>query len=364
MGAFLFLWGVCATQTDTGWYLAPVALWMAFREMLHWDHHRSWLAWLTYVFAPLAGLSLYIVCAWLVWRRGQWVGLYPGGMWEAFVVIFKTQFAALNAMHFSPALLVFACVLGVPWCTLFLLSHRCPWCYEGAEIAIRVVFGIGLASIAWTPPYAPCVLVVGGLVDPPVVPSLVLAVCFGCVVGETWLMGDLRPRIDNTAFKRLLRRCMTVLAILLIPAAAGAAFRNAGLVKVPDGLWTFHAIGEVFDQRGTREAMICGAPFDDLMIMEMRERREGWVVMSYSRASNKQYLQLLARRFVAKPEVADYFAQGNFEAGLRTWLDDANALKRTMLIGRPDMYLEYGWMAPVGIAYRIELGEKDVAIDD
>jgi len=363
LGAFLFLWGVTATQTDTGWYVGPVALWLGFREMLQWNHHRSWLAWLAYVLAPLAGLSLYAVCAWLVWRRGQWLGLYPGGLWEAFQAIFRAQFSALYTMHFSPALLVFACVLGVPWCTLFLLSHRCPWCYEGAEIFIRVVFGIGLASIAWTPPYAPCFLVVGGLVDPPVAPSLVLAVCFGCTVGETWIMGDLRPRIDNTAPKRFLRRSMTVLSLLLLPAVAGAAVRNAGLAKIPDGLWTFRAVSDVFDQRGRREAMVCGAPFDDLMLMEMRERREGWLVMSHSRAANKEYLKLLAMRFTAKPDVAAYFGQGNFDAGMRAWLDDPEALERTMLIGRPDVYNEYGWLAPVGIAYRIELDAKDADID-
>lgn len=363
LGLSLFTWGVLATQTDTGWFMAPVVLWMAMREMVHWSHHKSWLAWLVYVFSAAAGLSLYAVMAWLVVRRGAWVGMYAGGMAEAFPAIFRAQFAGLLAMHFSPALLVFGCVLGIPWLVLFVMSHRCPWCYESAEIGIRVLFGIGLATIAWTPPYAPCFLVVGGLVDPPVVPSLILAVCFGCVVGETWIMGDLRPRIDNTGPKRFLRRSMAVLALLLVPAAAGAGVWNAGLVKIPGGLWTFDAMRDLFAQRGDRDVMLCGAPFDDLTIMEMREERMPWIVMSYSRARTPQYLKLLAMRFPKGAEEGFFFSQGNFDAGMRTWLDREEGLKRTMVLGRPDLYLEYGWMAPVGIAYRIELSPDDIPLD-
>ena len=364
LSATLLAWGVLATQTDTGWFLAPVVLWMAVKEMVHWSQHKSWLSWLVFVSSASAGLSLYWVMAELVRRRGAWLGLYPGGRWEAFVDILRAQFANLYAMHFSPALLVFACILGVPWLTLFVMSHRCPWCYEGAEIAIRVLFGIGLASIAWTPPYAPCFLVPGGLVDPPIAPTLLLAVCFGCTVGETWLMGDLRPRIDNTFGKRLLRRSMTLLTILLIPAAGGAAVWNAGLVKIPDGLWTFTAMRDLFAQRGDHDVMLCGMPFDDLALMEMREERVSWVVMSYSRAHNPQYLKLLAMQAPLSPEVRMYFQNGNFDAGMRTWLDSDEGVRQTITIGRPDVYHEYGWMAPVGIGYRIELTPDEASLDE
>ncbi|MBR6021303.1 MAG: hypothetical protein IK066_02670 [Kiritimatiellae bacterium] len=361
--AFLFLWGVYATQTDTGWYLAPVALWMAGREMAHWDHHKSWWTWLLYAASAAAGLSLYVVLARLTASRGSWLGMYPGGAWEAFRMLLRTQFASLAMMKFSPALLVFGCILAVPWCTLFLLSHRCPWCYEGAEIWIRVVFGLGLASIAWTPPYSPCYLVPGGLSDPPVVPSLVLAVCFGCTVGETWLMGDLRERIDNTFWKRLLRRTMTVLALLLVPAAAAGAWRNAPRVKVPGELWTHGAIRNLFEQRGNRSVVLCGAPYDDLVLMEMRESRSPVAVMSYSRASNPQYLKLLARRFAGLGQASLFFSEGNFDAGMRTWLGEEEQLEQTLAIGRPDMFNEYGWMAPVGIAYRIETSPDRIPLD-
>ena len=360
----LLAWGVLATQTDTGWFLAPVALWMALREMVHWSHHKSWLAWLAFVFSPLAGLSLYWIMAVLVYRRGAWLGMYPGGRWEALLDILRAQFANLYAMHFSPALLVFVCILGVPWLTLFVMSHRCPWCYEGAEIAIRVLFGIGLATIAWTPPYSPCFLVPGGLIDPPIAPTLLLAACFGCTIGETWLMGDLRPRIDNTFWKRTLRRAMTTLTLLLIPGMAAAAVWNAGLVKIPDGLWTFHAMRDLFAQREHHDVMLCGAPFDDLALMEMREERMPWVVMSYSRAHNPQYLKLLSIRFPPSSETSMYFARDNFDAGTRSWFDTEEGVERTMTIGRPDVYREYGWMAPVGIASRIELDPAATELDD
>lgn len=361
--SFLFAWGVYATQADTGWYLAPVALWMAAREMAHWDHHKSWWTWVLYLASAAAGLSLYWFLARLTASRGAWLGMYPGGAWEAFKAIAKTQFASLMMMHFSPALLVFACILAVPWCTLFLLSHRCPWCYEGAEIWIRVLFGGVLAAMAWTPPFAPCYLVPGGLYDPPVVPSLILAVCFGTSVGEIWLMGDLRRRIDNTWAKRLLRRSMTVLALALVPAAAAAAWHNAPFVKVPAGLWTHGAVRSLFEQRGDRSVVLCGAPYDDLVLMEMRESGQPVAVMSYSRASNAQYLKLLARRFAGLGQASAFFADGNFDAGMRTWLGEEAQLDQTLAIGRPDMFNEYGWMAPVGIAYRIETVPDRIPLD-
>ena len=362
--AFLFFWGVHATQSDTGWYLAPVVLWMAGREMVHWDHHKSWWTWVLYFAAAAAGLSLYVGLACLTANRGSWLGMYPGGAWDAFKDIFRTQFSSLAMMKFSPALLVFGCILAVPWCTLFLLSHRCPWCYEGAEIWIRVVFGLGLASIAWTPPYSPCYLVPGGLDDPPVVPSLILAVCFGCTIGEIWLMGDLRPRIDNTFGKRLLRRCMTLLTVLLVPAAVAGVVHNAPLVKVPSGLWTQSAIHQLFGQRGQRSVVLCGAPFDDLVLMETRESGIPMAVMSYSRAGNPQYLKLLSRRFAGLGQASVFFAEGNFDAGMRTWLGEEEQLERTLAIGRPDMFNEYGWMAPVGIAYRIEVHPDRIPLDE
>ena len=362
MGLCLFLWGVLATQTDTAWFFAPVVFWLVVREMIHWNHHLSWKAWLMLVFAPAAGLSYYAVLAWQLWRRGEWLQLYSGGISEALLDILKAQFAPVYAMHFSPAILVFAAELAVPWCTLFLLSHRCPWCYESGEILIRILFGVILVVLAWTPPFSPCFLAPGGLWDPPLVPYLILALCVGCLVGESWIMGDIRPRIDNSSGKRLLRRFFSFFTFALLAGIAASLARNAPMVRIPDRLWTFDALDDIFRHRGERDVIICGTPFDDLLILQAREKKLDIGIVSTSRVSSRAYLRLMANRFAFAPAVAECFSRGSFEEGIRLWLDNPELVARSMTIGRPDLYNEYGWLAPVGIATRIETDPALAAI--
>ncbi|MBR6022456.1 MAG: hypothetical protein IK066_08580, partial [Kiritimatiellae bacterium] len=142
------------------------------------------------------------------------------------------------------------------------------------------------------------------------------------------------------------------------------AWRNATLVRVPRGLWTLDAVKDIEAQREGRRVMLCGPPFDDLVSLETRGEEVPWVVASPARAREPAVLRRLAEGLGSSEAASGFMRAGAYEAAVRAWLDEAGNLAETLAIGAPDLYREYGWMAPAGIAWRIETSPERANLDD
>lgn len=341
-------WGALSAQTATGWILGPFLFWEAFWESVRWDRHGRWRTWAAWLAGAAAGLALYAVQGWWLCRTGR-VG---GGLQAALEEVLKAEFGTLAEFRFSPGLLVFGAELAVPWAALYGLSHRSPWHYELGEKGFRLFLGTGLAVLAWTPPFAPCFLIPGGLWEPSVAPQLVLAACFGGVAGEIWIMGDPgTAAIREERGKRIRRAAMGCVAVALVASSLAAVWRNEGLVRIPGDLWTLDATAELARSAEKRRVVFCGPPFEDMLSLASRGRR--WMVAG-AMASRTPGRSLFLGARMGGGAAGKLFAAGAYDAGVRTWLAEGTNAESALAVGNPGPYRGQAWLAPEGLAWRLE----------
>ena len=352
--------GVCSASFATAWIFAPIMLVLLVREIIRWRLARSWRTWLTYAFCLLLGLSIYLPEAIVLFRRGSWLGLYS--VWtDALLGIFTAQLSTLTSMQFSPVLLVFACIILIPYCSLFLLSRRCPWFYEWPQTAIRIFFAGGILATLYNVMFSPHFLVPGGMDDPVLVPTLLLGLCFGYVVGDLWCLGQLSPSLNNYTRPNKLRRIFSVLALLLPLATFSAIPFTVPAVRIPEDIWAFDIADRVLDARGGRNAFIVDAPLDDSLLLAAYERREDIIVLSASRMYDSIYQKVFARHFPEDSDIARNLGHGHLEGAIRYWLDDPTMLAATIANTRPDLLYEYAYLLPAGLAYSTHIARSDVS---
>lgn len=344
-------WGVLSSQTATGWFLGPFLLWEAFWESVRWGRHGNLRTWAALAAGAAAGLSLFAAEGWWLLQTGR----APGGLWNAICAVAEGEFAGLKNISLSPALLVFGAELGVPWATMYWLSHRSPWHYERGERLFRLFLGTALAVVAWTPVFAPCFLVPGGLMAPLAAPQLALAACFGSVTGEMWILGDVRDAArGESRWRRLLRRATGWTAAAMGVVSIAAVGRNAGLVRIPGDLWTLEATRALAESAARRRVVFCGPPFDDLLGLAARERGgKEWTTASAGASRDSGRSRQLGERF-AGTEAGELFAKGAWDAGLRAWLGKENGVPQTLAVGNPVPYRGYARLVPEGLAWRLE----------
>lgn len=345
-------WGVLAAQTATGWFLGPFLLWEAFWESVRWGRHANWRTWAALAAGAVAGLSLFAMEGWWLLQTGR----ASGGLWNAICTVAEGEFAGLKEISLSPALLVFGAELGVPWATMYWLSHRSPWHYERGERLFRLFLATVLAVLAWTPIFAPCFLVPGGLMAPLAAPQLALAACFGSVAGEMWILGDVRDAArGESRWRRLLRRATGWAAAAMGIASFAAVARNAGLVRIPGDLWTLEATRALAESAAGSRVVFCGPPFDDYLELAARDRRgEGWTTVSVAASRDPERARQLGGRF-AGTEAGELFAKGAWEAGVRSWLGkETNGVAQSLAVGMPTLYRGYARLVPEGLAWRLE----------
>lgn len=350
LALFSFALGVSCASFGTAWVFAPLLLILACGEMMRWRMGRSPWNWLALLLPLLAGLMAYVPYTLLLFRRGAWLGLYSSPF-AAFRAIVSAQLHSLILMRFSPAVLVFGSILLIPWATLFLFSRRSPWFYEWMQISIRLLIALGILSTLFDLPYAQHNLFPGGLNDPPLVPSAILALCFGYVVGEFWCLGQPQPLVDRL-FRHRVRRWLASLLALLLPLGVFASLpQMLPAIRVPADIWSAHIAEHLLETRGERNVFMLEAPLDDILLLESHVRREPVVVFSASRFYDPIYQSVFALRFDPDSDIARALRAGQLENALRYWLNDEEHLNVTISNIRPDLLYEYAYLLPESLAY-------------
>lgn len=359
LALFAFDLGLCCAAFSTAWAFAPLLLVLALMEAVRWRILRSVRTWLALVLPFLLGLSLLLPEALLLFRRGHWIDLYATFS-DALLGLLRAQFHALLGGHFTVSFLLFGCILILPWCTLFL-TRRSPWFHEWPQISLRLLFAGGGLCILFNAMFAPYYLVPGGLDDPGLVPSAILALCFGYIAGEFWCLGQPQPLVDRLVRHRLRRHAATVLAVLLPLGTLAAIPHNVPLARVPSGLWSAHIAEHLLDTRGSRDAFLLEAPLDDILLLVAHERHAPVFIFSASRFYDPLYQRLLANRFDPDSDIARSLRAGQFENALRYWLDDDQFLSITIAAIRPELLYEYAFLLPDAIAYTTHASPDEVA---
>lgn len=361
LGWAAFHWTAIALECPGTVLFWPATLYFGVREVFHRNLHRRARTWLAGAAGAAAGTSTWWLAAWRVWSWGRAAaGAGQESVVAALAAVARAATADWMVLRFSPALLVFLSVLMIPCGVLFWLSRRCPWFYERGEVLIRVLFGAGLAGVAWNAVYSPSFLV-GGMQDPAVLPNAVLAVCFGYVAGEFWIMGQQGLGLGGGQRRKWRKTVASAFALALPLAVVLAPAHTHRSVVLPKGHWSLRLADDTLDRASDRKAVVVAAPMDDLFLLSIVEKGRAHFPFSPSRAWDKAYLGWLGRLLPASNPAKAPLENRDYQTALQAWLEDDGLLEATLVVDHPILYREYAWLSPVGIGYR--MWAKEVGAD-
>ena len=344
------LYGVGITEFATFIVFLPLAVFLVLREMFRWKSMGRWMAHLALWAGLLCGLSLYAFNAYVLYRRGLALGLSPSP-WAAWLQIVGEQMALITRIHFHPGFLVVMFLSLVPWLTLFAMSRRSPWFYESGQVVVRLILVVGLLAVLYNATFSPWSLMGMGYLM--VTPFVLLAICTGYMVGEFWILGELNPLVDMFWNRHVFRRISSVLTLVLALAVAGGGAHNWRIVDGRHGAVVDTAAAEILDRLEGRDIVCSSGLLDDSLRLEIWKRRVPVRLISAPRTGSPTYLKLLNYSFSEESLRAPLW-QGDFGLFLDNLMMSETGPGRTCIVDLPDVFREFGYLAPDGFLYRIE----------
>lgn len=331
---------------------APLGVVLFGRELMRWGTVKDWRQYALFLGGWGLGLGTIVFWAAWAWRFGGWT-LY-GSRWELLAAMAQGQVTSLLPwVRAVPMLLLYGCVTVVPWWLLFVGSScRSPWFYERGQVVMRVLLGGLLLAGLYNWMVAPWKLA-GGMLDPALAPTALNAACMGYLAGEFWILGERKPLAD-AGKKKFIRGVATAVGALAPVAVLGAVWMNAAWVmgdRKGDGVWS--AACGILDSRGDRDIVFAGPPFDDALLLAVKERGEDVQVVRLGGRAKKPYLERQAAAFPMK-EVREACAEGAWERIFPLWSTYPGGLERTIVVPGTEAVRAWAHPLPVGYAWHLE----------
>ncbi len=353
------LLGAGAAEHATVLLFLPLALFLIVREIFRWQSLGNWRVHVAGWLGFGLGLFLYPVHATLLFRRGLAWGLFTSKA-QALAQILQDQLFLIAQLRFHPGFPVVMFFSVVPWMTLFTMSRRSPWFYEGWQIAVRLIFLGGLMGVLFDASYSPWNLMGTGYLL--VTPYLILAICVGYMAGEIWILGEPQLLVDRLWYMRAARRAASALALLIPVAILLAGALNWFVVDARPGAGVAAAADEVLERLDGRDILMSNGLLDDTLQLAVRTRSLPVRVLSAPRTSSPPYLKHLALRF-REESLRTPLEQADFGQFVENLMLSDTGPSQTAIIDMPDVFREYGYLVPDRFLYRIETSSNrmDVA---
>ncbi|MGD9782670.1 MAG: tetratricopeptide repeat protein [Kiritimatiellia bacterium] len=345
-----FLYGAGITEFPTFIVFLPLAVFLAARETFRWKAWSRWTDHLALWGGTLAGLSLYAFNAYVLYRRGLPLELYDSPM-AAWIQIARDQLALIFRIQYHPGFLVVMFLSLVPWLTLFAMSRRSPWFYERGQVAVRLILAVGLLAVLYNATFSPWNLIGMGYLM--VTPYVLLAVCMGYMVGEFWILGEINPLVDLFWNRHVFRRISSVFTVVLMLAVAGGVAHNWRIADGRPGAAIDKAAAEILDRLEGRDFVFSSGMLDDSLRLAIWTRRAPVFLVSAPRTSSPTYLKLLSY-MISGEALSGPLREGNFGLFLENLMMSATGPGRTSIVDLPDVFREFGYLAPDGFLYRLE----------
>ena len=350
LGLLTFLYGVGLTESGTFLVFLPVAIFLVAREMFRWRSLWAWRAQLVAWGGLLAGLALYGLAAYLLFRRAGAAGLYDSRL-DAFSQIVREQVQQIIQVRFSPGFPVVMFVTLMPWLTLFAMSRRSPWFYEWGQVVVRLIFVGGLLGVLYNATYSPWRLLGMGYLA--VTPYLLLAVGMGYMAGEFWILGEVQVLADHHPATRIVRRMSSGFALALPIAVLASGAFNWNIVDGRYGKCVEESALEILDRLDGRDIVFSSGLLDDPLRMTAWELRAPVRIISAARTGSALYLNKVAGMF-AESDLKMPLLQGDFGKFIDVLLMSEAGPERVAIIDMPDVFREFGYLVPDGFLYRLE----------
>ncbi len=353
-----FLLGVGATEFATVLLFFPLALLLVLREIFRWQALGNWRVHLAGWCGLGMGLFLYPVHAWLLFHRGLAWGLFASKK-QALVQILQDQFLLIVQLRFHPGFLVIMFVTAVPWMTLFTMSRRSPWFYEGGQIAVRLIFLGGLLGVLFNATFSPWNLL--GMSYLMMTPYLILAICVGYITGEIWIMGEPQLLVDRRWYMRAARRAASALALWIPVMVLIAGFMNWFVVDGRQGKEVLASAEAVLDSLEGRNILFSNGVLDDALRLCVRTRAVPVRLISAPRTASPLYVKYLANQF-QEEELNTPLQQADFGQFVENLMLSDAGPSQTAIIDMPDVFREYGYLVPDRFIYRLETSSNRVDV--
>ena len=348
--------GIGISEFPTFLVFLPLAVFHVVREMFRW---RSLGAWRSH-FALWGGLALGLLFdvlnAYLLFKQNALAGSFIQP-WVAVKQVLSDQILQVTQIRFSPGFLAIIAVSVIPWLTIFAMSTRSPWFYEWGQVSVRLIFIGGLLAILYDASFAPWHLLGMGYLM--VTPYLMLAICMGYIVGEFWILGETQALLDTALVKRTIRRASSLFALLLPLAVLGGGAFNWRTVDGRHGRIVDMAVSETLGRLNGRDILFSTGLLDDSLCLAVLEKKLPVCIISAPRTSSILYLQKLAKAF-DDDSLKQQLDKGDFSAFLENLLMSDEGPGRVGLIEMPDLFREFGYLAPDGFLYRLETAPDQI----
>ncbi len=350
LGGMGFLYGAGLTEFPTFLVFLPLALFLVAREMFKWRALGAWKAQLALWAGLGTGLLLYPLNAYILYRQSADIGAYIPPM-QAVMQILQAQLLLVTQVRFSPGFLVIMFLSCAPWLLLFVMSRRSPWFYEWGQVSVRLIFIGGLLGVLFNAGFSPWKLL--GMEYLMITPYLLMAVCMGYMAGEFWILGEPQMLLDARFTRQIVRKTASGFALLLpVVILAGGAF-NWSTVDGRYARAVGAAVEEVLDRLAGRDIVFSSGTLDDLLMLDVLERKAKVLVITAQRTASPVYLRHLAGYF-EEDSLKAPLQNGDFNGFLDNLLMSDKGPGRIGIIDLPDLFREFGYLAPDGFLYRIE----------
>lgn len=347
---FGFLFGSGMTESATFWVFLPLAIVLIAHEMYRWQALFDWRRQLVWWGGFGLGLSLYFFHILMLYKDAQWAGHFASP-WAVLTQMLADQIGPVLMVRHSNGFFVVMFFCLVPWLTLYLMSRRSPWFYEWGQILVRAIFIGGLLAVLYNASFSPWNLM--GMYFLVVTPYMIMAVCFGYMAGELWILGEIHLMLDTSFWRRFRRRAGSLVAMGVLPLAVlGASLHNWKQADGGQGAALQRSAESVLDQATTHRVLFAAGVLDDALRVVIRERWSPIVLISLPRISSPIYLEEVAQRFVHE-SLSGPLRQGDFEQFVENLLLLEMGQSLVAILDMPDLFQKYGYLLPSGFFYHL-----------
>lgn len=349
------VYGVGVTEFPTFWVLAPFVALLVVRAMLQ----RAAFSWRVIVRVGLAaalGLLMYVWNGWTLWSDAAVRLRGFSSPWLVVWYIWRDQWHQVVHAPQTTGFLIVLVLTVVPWGVLFLMRPKKPaWRFSAWQVLLRLaVLAAALGALFNAPLSAWRIFGMHYLM---VTPSLILSACAGVIVGELWVMGQVREH-RNAGIGHPLRRTMGLLALLVPLAALVAGVLNRPVADGRPGTHVAALAGEILDALKGRDVLLTSGALDDSIRVAARDRQQDLTVIGLPQTTSKLHLDYLSGIFTHPRQQA--LLQVGFSAFIQDFFSNDANLRRVAAVDLADPLREYGYVVPDRLVYRVVPDEGDM----
>ncbi len=343
------LYGVGVAEFPTFWIFAPLAVLLVARAMLQRAAFR-WAVLVRMALCMLPGLLMYLWNGWTLWSDAAVRLRGFNSVWSVIWFIWRDQWHLIVHAPQTAGFLLVMVLTVAPWTMLYIIRpKKPPWRFSSWQVLLRLlVLAVGV-GVLFNAPGSPWRFF--EMYYLMATPYLILAACTGHVVGELWVMGQVREH-RKAGVGQPLRSTLGLVGLLMPVAVLVAGALNLRVADGRPGTVFNGLVREALESLDGRDVVISSGAMDDSLRLLAHEEGVPLTVVTVPLASAGIYRDYLSTQFTQPRQQA--LLQVGFSAFLQDFLATEEGLRRVAAVELADPLREYGYLVPDRLLFRVE----------